>query len=240
MLALRSSFRLSPRASSVFHQLQAGLQVFQQIPNYDNIEYPEKEKLRVMEKVPQYPPGIRAFTMQKKLRFMRGVEPYNNFLMHKQYGIVATGGGRMKHVHFENIRMIFNRNLDYKRMFAMWRVPAPWQPISKKSQGQRMGGGKSGIDHYATPVKAGRVIVEVGGMCEYFEVKEILKNTAGMLPFDAKAVSYEEMEKDRKEEERLERENLNPYTFKYIIQNNLGGCHNWITQYDRQYFGKHL
>jgi len=33
-----------------------------------------------------------------------------------------------------------------------------------------MGGGKGAIDHYVTPIKAGRVIIEVGGDCEYFEV----------------------------------------------------------------------
>lgn len=36
--------------------------------------------------------------------------------------------------------------------------------------GHRMGGGKGSINHYATPIKAGRIIVEVGGNCEYFEV----------------------------------------------------------------------
>jgi large subunit ribosomal protein L16 len=33
-----------------------------------------------------------------------------------------------------------------------------------------MGGGKGPIDHYVTPVKAGRVIVEMGGTCEFLEV----------------------------------------------------------------------
>lgn len=33
-----------------------------------------------------------------------------------------------------------------------------------------MGGGKGSIDHYVTPIKAGRVIVEIGGHCEFFEV----------------------------------------------------------------------
>lgn len=55
-------------------------------------------------------------------------------------------------------------------MFAIWRVDPPWQPITKKGQGQRMGGGKGAIDHYVTPVKAGRIILEVGGKCEYAEV----------------------------------------------------------------------
>lgn len=33
-----------------------------------------------------------------------------------------------------------------------------------------MGAGKGNIDHYVTPVKHGQVIVEVGGLFEYFEV----------------------------------------------------------------------
>lgn len=37
-----------------------------------------------------------------------------------------------------------------------------------------MGGGKGSIDHYVTPVKAGRVIIEVGGYCEFFEVSQCI------------------------------------------------------------------
>lgn len=33
-----------------------------------------------------------------------------------------------------------------------------------------MGGGKGAIDHYVTPIKSGRVIIEVGGPVEYAEV----------------------------------------------------------------------
>jgi len=33
-----------------------------------------------------------------------------------------------------------------------------------------MGGGKGSIDHYVTPIKAGRVIIEIAGHCEFFEV----------------------------------------------------------------------
>jgi large subunit ribosomal protein L16 len=48
------------------------------------------------------------------------------------------------------------------------------------------------------------------------------------------------LEEMAKEEERLEEENLNPYNFKYVIRNGLGGCHNWISPYDRRWFGKYL
>jgi hypothetical protein len=36
-----------------------------------------------------------------------------------------------------------------------------------------MGGGKGPIDHYVTPVKAGRVIIEMGGKCEFVEVSHL-------------------------------------------------------------------
>lgn len=44
----------------------------------------------------------------------------------------ATGGGRLKYGHFEMIRLTIGRKLDQQRMFAIWRVDPPWQPITKK------------------------------------------------------------------------------------------------------------
>lgn len=76
----------------------------------------------------------------------------------------------MRSEHFEMARLVVARKLDQKRMFAIWRVDPPWQPVTKKGQGQRMGGGKGAIDHYVTPIKSGRIILEVGGKCDYAEV----------------------------------------------------------------------
>lgn len=67
----------------------------------------------------------------------------------------ALGGGRLKFAHFEMMRLTIGRKMDQNRMFAEWRVDPPWQPLTKKSQGMRMGGGKGGIDQYCTPIKAG-------------------------------------------------------------------------------------
>lgn len=39
-----------------------------------------------------------------------------------------------------------------------------------QGQGQRMGGGKGNIDHYVTPIRSSRIIIEVAGHCEYIEV----------------------------------------------------------------------
>lgn len=153
---------------------------------------------------------------------------------------MADGGGRLRWGHFEMLRLGIGRKMDTSRMFAIWRIDAPWQPLTKQGQGQRMGGGKGAIDHYVTPIKAGRIIVELGGKCEFQEVKHFLTDFANKLPFKARAVSHEILEAERLEAERKERENLNPYTFKYVIQNNLGGCHRWLSPKDHKWFGKYL
>ena len=103
-----------------------------------------------------------------------------------------------------------------------------------------MGGGKPSIDHYVTPIKTGRIIVEFGGAVEYEEVKPFLTQVANQLPFKAKAVSYEIMQKEAAEKRRKEAANINPYTFKYIVQNNLGESHLWVSPYDRKWFGEHM
>ncbi|KAJ3642647.1 hypothetical protein Zmor_025410 [Zophobas morio] len=229
---------LSVPAVSVFQS--CGMKHFPAPPTYDHVEIPERPKLRFVDKVPYYAPGIKAPKMQKKLRLMRGPETVHNFLIHKQYGIMALGGGRLKWQHFEMMRLAIGRKIDPQRMFAVWRVDSPWQPLTRKGQGQRMGGGKGAIDHYVTPIKAGRIIVEVGGKCEYKEVEGFLRDVAMKLPFQAMAVSQEIMDKEKKEEEWREKNNQNYYTMKYVMQNNLGGCQRWMSPFDFKFLGKYL
>ncbi|XP_028040957.1 39S ribosomal protein L16, mitochondrial [Bombyx mandarina] len=220
--------------------LVAGLKYFPPPKNYDHIEIPERQRLRVYDKVPQYPPNLKPPKMQKRLRYMRGPEEVHTTLQLKQYGVRATGGGRMKHEHFEMARLVVARKLDMKRMFAIWRIDPPWQPITKKGQGQRMGGGKGAIDHYVTPIKSGRIILEVGGKCEYAEVHDMLRIISERLPFKAEPVSEEILEQKAAEEKWLEENNKNEYTMKYIIQNNMGGCHKMLSPFDHKWYTKYL
>ena len=67
----------------------------------------------------------------------------------------------------------------------------------------------------------------------------MLKEIADKLPFDAIACTYEELCKRKQDEELLEKNNKKPYTLKYLIQNNFGGCHQWISPVDKLWFGKH-
>nr|CAG4650475.1 EOG090X0DE4 [Sida crystallina] len=218
----------------------AGMKNFVPPPTFDHIEIPEKPKLPFLEKVPQFAGNIKPPKMSKKIELMRGPELIHNQFIHQQYGIIALCGGRLHSGHMEMIRMTVNRKMDPKRMFAIWRVDPPWQPLTKKGQGKRMGGGKGAIDRYVTPVKAGRVIVEVGGKCEFEEALPFLRELAGNMPFRAKAISYEMMEARKAEEERLRLENTNPYTAEYIIKNNIGNCHSWISPYDKKWFFKYV
>lgn len=93
-----------------------------------DVEFTERPKLRFVEKVPQYPPNLKPPKMQKRLRYMRGPELVHNSLQHEQYGIQALGGGRMRWGHFEMLRLSIGRKMDVSRMFAIWRIDAPWQP----------------------------------------------------------------------------------------------------------------
>lgn len=205
-----------------------------------DVEFTEKPKLQFLPKVPQFPPNLRPPKMQKRLRLMRGPETIHNTFLHKQYGIVALCGGRLRWGHLEMMRLTLGRKIDVDRMFSIWRVDPPWQPLTKKGQGVRMGKGKGSIDHYVTPIKSGRVILELGGKCEFEEVKGFLKEIADKLPFAAEPVSQQMMDERKVLEQKLEKENLNKWPIKYVIQNNLGGCHRWLKPIDHKFFGKYV
>ena len=137
------------------------------------------------------------------------------------------------------IRLTINRKIDESRMFAIWRLDPPWQPITKKGQGHRMGSGKGAINHYVTPLRADRIIVEIGGKCEFREVQKILRQVAKLLPFKARVVNREMLEEKAKTEKFIEENNLNPFTFKHCARNNMLGCKTWLSPYDYLWHGKH-
>lgn len=70
-------------------------------------------------------------------------------------------------------------------------------------------------------------------------MKKTLEEVAHKLPFAAMAVSQEIMDQMADDERYKEENNENPYTMKYIIQNNLGGCHKWISPIDKMYYCKY-
>jgi len=102
-----------------------------------------------------------------------------------------------------------------------------------------MGGGKGAIDHYVTPLKAGRIVLEIAGNCTFEEVRPWLEQIANNLPFEARAVSHAMLKEDKIKEEENIQNNINKFSPEYVIRNNMGGCHNWISPTDRKWFWKY-
>eukprot|EP00916_Digyalum_oweni_P022773 GHVL01037706.1.p1 GENE.GHVL01037706.1~~GHVL01037706.1.p1 ORF type:complete len:252 (+),score=13.83 GHVL01037706.1:49-804(+) len=227
------------KQKSISHTQCATLMKLKPPPTYDGVEYPERRKLRFFDKVPQLPTQIKPPKMMKDLYDMRGPELIHNQLQYGEYGIQATGGGSLRWGHLEMIRLTINRKMDESCMFAIWRVEQPWKSITKKGQGHRMGGGKGAIDHYVFPLRAGRIIVEMGGECEFEEVQKILTQVARILPFKARVVTRTMMTEEAERKAELEEKNVNPFTFKYCAQKNMLGCQKWLSPYDYKWHGKY-
>jgi large subunit ribosomal protein L16 len=147
-------------------------------------------------------------------------------------------GGRLKPMHVDNMRLLTIRKMDDKKTFAHWRIDAPWQAVPKKGLGVRMGGGRNTPKYYAIPIRARRILFEMGGHLEFAEVKPILQAVVDMLPFKARIVSRESLEALNKQEELLEKMNQNPFTFQYGADNNLLGIQKWLSPYDYLWYGK--
>lgn len=178
--------------------------------------------------------------MRKRLILMRGPELGPNAqLVHKQYGVVATCGGRIEFRHIEHMRLQVAHKLDTTRAFAVWRIPEVWQPLFKKGVGVRMGSGKGPINRYCTPIKAGHVIFEIAGKISYDEVKHILEHCARVMPFNARAVTQEMLDQDKIDEKWKKDNNLNPWTRQYVIQHNMDSCHKWLKPNDHTWFGEY-
>lgn len=215
--------------------LSAGLQTYVIPPDYSDVVLPERPKLKFVNKVPNLK---KAKKEMKKLRDIQGPARGGHTFTNGQYAIVALGGGYLHWGHMEMMRLTINRKMDPKTTFARWRVSPPYKPITRKGLGQRMGGGKGAIDHYVTPVRYGRLIVEVGGKVELAEVEPFLKEVAKKLPFPAKVMSKEGLAAMYQQQADMENNNQNPWTFKEIARGNMLGIRKVISPFDLHNHGR--
>uniref|UniRef100_A0A3P9JEN9 Large ribosomal subunit protein uL16m n=1 Tax=Oryzias latipes TaxID=8090 RepID=A0A3P9JEN9_ORYLA len=213
----------------------AGMKTYEIPPDYSNVVLPAKPKLKFLNKVPNLK---KAKKEMKKLRDIQGPAKAANAFTVGQYAIVAMGGGYLHWGHFEMMRLTINRKMDARTTFARWRVNAPYKPVTRKGLGQRMGGGKGAIDHYVTPVRYGRLIVELGGKVELGEVESVLSEVAKKLPFPAKVMSREDLEALKKVHADMEQNNQNPWTFKQIVQGNMLGIRKVLSPFDLHNHGR--
>ncbi|VDD74469.1 unnamed protein product [Mesocestoides corti] len=185
---------------------------------------PERRKLHPLLRTPVLAGGERMYKYPRRHYDIRGPETVNNFLKHSQFGIQSLEGGELKIGHLDMIRQTINRKIDENRMFAVWRVPGPWKPKTQRSLGKRMGGGKADIHHYVTPVRANRIIIEVGGHLDWREASRILTGVADLLPFSARFVSQELLDTENRLESYILAQNVNPFypPGKTLLKNYAG------------------
>ena len=211
-------------------------------PHFDVSNFPVRYRLPVVPKYPQTFGGassnIRVPKGKKDLFRLMGEELVHNKLLLGQYAIIAIHGGTMKHNHFEMLRKKVTPHLKQDKSFAFYRVDPPYKPATVHGAGKKLGGGKGSISHYTTPVKAGRVILEVGGNVMWEEIEPMLSYAASLLPFEAIAVSQELLDRLNANEQMMEETNENPYTFEWLVRNNMMDCQAQISPKDRLWFGR--
>jgi large subunit ribosomal protein L16 len=191
--------------------------------------------MKPLAKQLSFPAGIKNQKMTRRLAKIRGPELVHNKLIHKQYGIVALTGGQLVTGHCNMIQTAINKKLDLNKAFSVWRIDPPARPVTKHGQGKKLGGGKGAIDHYMFPIKRGRVIIEVGGKIEYESVFRLLQEISEKLPFPARPVSQEMLDKWESEDEYVRVNNLNKLRWEWCIKNNLLNCLNYSGKYDIEF-----
>lgn len=219
-----------------------GLKIPRPPPKFDIKNMPAKHRLGVTPRTPSLftNAGIKIPKGEKDLYRIQGEELVHNKLLLGQFGIVAVSGGQMKHQHFDILRMEISRYLKANHSFGIWRVDPPFKPVTHHGAGRKLGGGKGSIKYYVTPVKAGRVLVEIGGKVLWEEIRPVLNFIAAKMPFEAMAVSSDMIGRLDEEERRLEETNENPYTFEWLVRNNIFDCHSYTSPRDRLWFGKFI
>lgn len=74
-----------------------------------------------------------------------------------------------------------------KKGGKLWIRIFPDKPVTKKGVEVPMGGGKGAVDHYAFPVRPGRIIFELEGIPED-QAREALRQAATKLPIKTKFI----------------------------------------------------
>jgi large subunit ribosomal protein L16 len=116
---------------------------------------------------------------------IKGVAQKGSFVSFGSYGLRVEDKGYITSRQIEASRRAIIRYL--RKGGKMWIRIFPDKPITRKGQEVPMGGGKGSVDHYATPVKEGRVVFEIDGIPEE-KAKEALRKAGDKLPMKTKFV----------------------------------------------------
>jgi large subunit ribosomal protein L16 len=115
----------------------------------------------------------------------KGVENRATELAFGSYGLKAMSAKWVSARQIEAARRSIIRYL--RKGGKLWIRIFPDKPITRKGTEVPMGGGKGSVDHYAFPVRPGRILFELEGIKEE-EAKEAFKKATDKLPVKTKFI----------------------------------------------------
>ena len=116
---------------------------------------------------------------------MRGLAYRGSKLAFGEYGLQSVECGWITARQIEAARRAMTHFI--QRGGKIWIRIFPDKPVTTKGTEIPMGGGKGSVDHYAFPIKPGRVIFEMDGVSEEI-AREALRRAAFKLPIKTKFV----------------------------------------------------
>ena len=134
-------------------------------------------------------PKRTKFRKQMKGR-NRGLAQRGSTVSFGQYGLKATGRGRMTARQIEAARRAMTRYI--KRGGKIWIRVFPDKPITTKPLEVRQGKGKGNVDYWVCQIQPGRILYEMEGVTEEI-AREAFRLAAAKLPFATKFVERQVM-----------------------------------------------
>ena len=110
----------------------------------------------------------------------RGVAQSGNKVSFGEFGLKATGRGRMTARQIEAGRRAMTRHI--KRQGKIWIRVFPDKPITQKPLEVRQGKGKGNVEYWVAQIQPGRVLYEMEGVSEEL-AREAFQLAAAKLPF---------------------------------------------------------
>ena len=134
-------------------------------------------------------PKRTKFRKQHKGR-NRGLANRGNTVAFGEFGLKATGRGRMTARQIEAARRAMTRHI--KRGGKIWIRVFPDKPITKKPLEVRQGKGKGNVEYWVCQVQPGRMLYEMEGVTEEI-AREAFSLAAAKLPFQTQFVTRQVM-----------------------------------------------
>jgi len=132
------------------------------------------------------PKKVKHRKWQKGKSRKRQVETRGVKLAFGEFGLQALSSARVNSRQIEAARRAISNFI--KRKGKVWIRIFPDKPITKRPPEITMGGGKGAVDHYAFPVKPGRVLFEMDGVTADI-AHEALRLAGFKLPVRTRIIS---------------------------------------------------